>query len=32
VLLPVAGIEVLKKSPKICNLALLVVSYGVGHR
>jgi ATP/ADP translocase len=26
------GIEVLKKSPKIRNLALLVMSYGVGHR
>ncbi|WIA35409.1 hypothetical protein OEZ86_003854 [Tetradesmus obliquus] len=26
------GIAVLKKSPKIRNLALLVMSYGVGHR
>jgi ATP/ADP translocase len=26
------GIEVIKKSPKIRNLALLVMSYGVGHR
>lgn len=26
------GLAVLKKSPKIRNLALLVMSYGVGHR